>query len=98
MGAGRWGLRTHLFMLDVAEVTWPSSLWLITTAGAEDTLGGWIIVAASVGANGALYPLVGTVLSMLRRKASGDSLLPRVDHPVVRPLGTRWTKNRRAVE
>lgn len=54
----------------VAHVLWPSGFWLLATKGIEDTLEAWFIIALSIGANAALYAVVGTVLSLFRRRRS----------------------------
>jgi hypothetical protein len=48
---------------------WPSSMWLLATAGQEDTLSGYWIVAQAVLANFLLYAVGGLVLCWLKRLA-----------------------------
>ncbi len=66
-GSGVWTMRTHFFVLKVAETIWPSSILLLATAGQEDSLAGWTIVGMSIAANAALYALLGAVASVFRR-------------------------------
>jgi hypothetical protein len=76
IGAERWGLRTHFMVLQVAEVVWPSSFWLLATAGSEDTVQGWSIVAMSIAANALLYAFIGAMISALRPKPRSTGPAP----------------------
>ena len=67
VGSARWGLRSHVLVVETAIVLWPSSFWLMATEGVEGSLLGWIIVAMSIAANMVLYAIIGTVLSAFRR-------------------------------
>jgi hypothetical protein len=65
-----WGLRIQVLVLHVTGILWPSALWLLATAGQEDTVNGWMIVAMSIAANAALYAFVGTIISVFRRSVT----------------------------
>jgi len=79
VGVNWWGPRTHFMVLEVTEVLWPSSFWLLATSGAENTIEGWVIVAMSVAANAALYALIGAAISSFRRRLSTQSDFPATD-------------------
>jgi hypothetical protein len=66
VGSARWGLRSHVIVIEVATVLWPSSFWLMATEGAEGSLFGWTIVAMSIVANMLLYAVFGAIISTFR--------------------------------
>jgi hypothetical protein len=57
----------HFLVLDIADVLWPSSFWLLATNGFEGTLDSWIIIGMSIAANMLLYGAIGAIISTIRR-------------------------------
>jgi hypothetical protein len=66
-------------VLDVAEILWPSSFWLLATEGIEYTLQGWTIVAMSIAANITLYAVIGGIVSTFRPRPSVTGTAAGVD-------------------
>ena len=74
--AGLPTLDAYVTLHRVRALFWPFSILLLGTAGREMTLGGLLILAASIAGNVFLYGVIVGFASTFRRRAPAMSRLP----------------------